>query len=162
MLPLYLLAALAIKLESPGSIFVQIPRVSIRGHSFDLLKFRTVALSAKDSQVTRIGKILRVTALDELPQLWNIWKGDMSFIGPRPLSTEMLEYFDAQQLHKWLSVRPGLVSFAAMNGQRVLNFDNWIRLNLEYVDKPSVWLYLKTLLKPFLIGIGLRRDRRSS
>jgi lipopolysaccharide/colanic/teichoic acid biosynthesis glycosyltransferase len=145
MAPVFLLSALLIKLDSPGPIFQRSTRIGKRGCPFVLLKFRTQVHLSDD--LTRVGKFLRLYALDELPQVINILKGEMSLVGPRPMSVRDVERIDVQQHKRRSSVKPGVVCLWQVSGRRNMSLDEWVRMDLEYVDKQSPGLNLKIMMK---------------
>lgn len=161
-----LIVALLIKFDSKGSVFFKQERFGVGGEVFKILKFRSMVVNAEhtgsgvysgknDSRVTRIGKILRATSIDELPQLVNILKGEMSFIGPRPALTyhpwPYEEYTDEQK--RMFDVRPGITGWAQVNGRKEVEWTKRIELNVWYVDHVSFLLDLKiffmTIFKVF-------------
>jgi lipopolysaccharide/colanic/teichoic acid biosynthesis glycosyltransferase len=165
-LPVMAFAALAIKLDSPGPVFHRAIRVGCGGRKFTFLKLRSMQEDAEelrglllhlnqaqgpafklhnDPRVTRVGKILRKTSLDELPQLWHVLAGDMSLVGPRPPFPEEVEKYEPWML-KRLSVRPGLTCLWQIRGRSDLSFEEWMRLDIEYVDRCSLPLDLKILV----------------
>jgi lipopolysaccharide/colanic/teichoic acid biosynthesis glycosyltransferase len=165
-LPVVAIAALLIKLDSPGPVFHRAIRVGRGGRKFAFLKLRSMQEDAEelrglllhmnqaqgpafklhnDPRVTRVGKILRKTSLDELPQLWHVLTGDMSLVGPRPPFPEEVEKYEPWML-KRLSVRPGLTCLWQIRGRSDLSFDEWMRLDIEYVDRCSFPLDLKILV----------------
>jgi lipopolysaccharide/colanic/teichoic acid biosynthesis glycosyltransferase len=112
----------------------------------------------RDPRVTRVGRPLRRLSVDELPQLWNVVRGDMSLVGPRPPVPEEVARYDRQQQRR-LSIRPGLTGTWQVSGRSDVDFDAWVRLDLEYIDNWSPWLDLKILLKTVpavLLGRGAR------
>ena len=154
-IPMALIAAL-VKLESKGPAIFKQQRLGLNGKEYTLYKFRSMCVGAEsmgtgvysekgDARVTRIGKILRATSMDELPQLINILKGDMSFIGPRPPLTyhpwDISEY--TQEQLRMFEVRPGITGWAQINGRKSVEWNNRIRLNVWYVDNVSLGLDLK-------------------
>ena len=167
-LPVIVLAALAIRLTSPGSVLFKQERLGLNGRIFTLYKFRTMIEDAHerreevshlnemkggpvfkaklDPRVTRVGRLLRKFSLDELPQLWNVLKGDMSLVGPRPPIPEEVELY-----HRWhrrrLSMKPGLTCLWQVSGRNNVDFDRWMELDLQYIDNWSPSLDLKILLR---------------
>jgi exopolysaccharide biosynthesis polyprenyl glycosylphosphotransferase len=166
--PLISIAAVAIKLSSPGSVLFKQRRIGLNGRMFTLYKFRTMiadaharrdevahlnemsgpAFKAKDDpRVTPVGRWLRKFSLDELPQLWNVLKGDMSLVGPRPpIPEEVASY------HRWhrrrLSMKPGLTCLWQISGRNeIADFDRWMKLDLQYIDNWSPSLDMKILLR---------------
>lgn len=162
--PLFLLAAVAIKLESKGPVIFKQKRLGRGGKEFDIYKFRSMCVGAEqtgsgvysgknDARVTKVGKFIRATSIDELPQLINILKGDMSFIGPRPPLTyhpwTVSEYTPFQ--FQMFSVRPGISGWAQVNGRKDVEWGKRIELNVWYVENMSFALDAKiffiTILK---------------
>jgi exopolysaccharide biosynthesis polyprenyl glycosylphosphotransferase len=167
--PILLLAALAIKITSPeGPVFFIQTRVGYNRRRFKMIKFRTMVPNAEqlqaqlenlneakgpifkiknDPRVTTIGRILRRTSLDELPQLFNVIKGEMSLVGPRPMALRDVERFEEGWLKRRFSVKPGLTCLWQVNGRSNVDFDTWIKLDLEYIDNWSFGLDLKILAR---------------
>ena len=169
--PLLAASAIAIKLEDGGPILFRQTRVGRDGEDFELLKLRTMvvgaerkgagyAVDAGDSRITRVGRVLRKTSVDELPQLWNVVRGEMSLIGPRPtLRYQVEKYTDRQR--KRLDVRPGLTGWAQIHGRATLPWDDRIELDVWYVEHRSPQLDLKILLKtPLALFGGTYRGAR--
>jgi lipopolysaccharide/colanic/teichoic acid biosynthesis glycosyltransferase len=165
--PLLLLLLLLVWREDRGTIFFQQERVGQFGRRFAFYKFRSMVPNAEslkanlsqqneatgpifkmkdDPRVTRIGRVLRHYSLDELPQLWNVLKGDMSLVGPRPHLPKEIEQCPAYPAER-LSVPPGLICLREVSGRSKLTFEEWIALDLEYVRKRSLWLDLSILLR---------------
>ena len=155
--PLLALAALAIKLEDRGPILYRQTRVGKDGADFDVLKLRTMVVGAEtmgagfavdqgDRRITRVGRVLRRTSIDELPQLWNVLRGDMSVIGPRPTLRYQVEQYDDHQRRR-LEVRPGLTGWAQVHGRASLPWAERIELDVEYVERRSPKLDLEILLR---------------
>ena len=165
--PLFLLAAIAIKATSPGPIFFKQKRSGLNGQPFTMYKFRSMVTNAEqrqheilsmnemtgpvfkvtnDPRITPIGKLLRKLSIDELPQLLNVLRCDMSLVGPRPLPVEEVKRFDDLAHRRRLSVKPGLTCLWQVQGRNdVTNFKDWVRLDLEYIDNWSLWLDFKIL-----------------
>jgi lipopolysaccharide/colanic/teichoic acid biosynthesis glycosyltransferase len=150
-------AALAIKLEDGGPVLYRQRRVGYGGEDFDLLKLRTMVVGAEklgagwavnrgDPRITKVGRALRRLSLDELPQLWNVLRGDMSLIGPRPTLRYQVEQYTPRQRRR-LDVKPGLTGWAQVNGRTTLPWDARIELDLWYVEHRSAWVDLKILLR---------------
>ena len=171
--PLLALAMLAIRLESPGSAIYRQRRVGKGARTFDLFKLRTMvdgaehlgaglAVNAGDTRITRVGAFLRRTSLDELPNLFNVLRGDMSLIGPRPtLPVQVAQYTDRQR--RRLSVKPGITGWAQVNGRASLPWAERIELDLYYVEHRSLGLDLRILSRTpamVLSGGGLYKGRR--
>ena len=177
--PLLLLVAVAIRLDSPGPIFFTQERLGMNKRRFKLLKFRSMVIDAEerraaletlnemdgpvfkianDPRITRVGRFLRRTSIDELPQLINVLKGDMSLVGPRPpLASEVdrYEWLD----RKRISVMPGITCLWQISGRNEVSFEEWMDLDREYIEKWSLWLDVKILLKTIpvvLMGRGAR------
>ena len=155
--PVLAAAALAIKLEDGGPVLYRQERVGYRDEDFDLLKLRTMVVGAErqgagfavnrgDPRITRTGRILRRLSLDELPQLWNVVRGDMSLIGPRPTLRYQVEQYTPRQRRR-LDVKPGLTGWAQVNGRTKLPWDERIELDVWYVEHRSPWVDLKILLR---------------
>ena len=158
--PLFLLLSLAIKLDSKGPVLFKQERVGKDSKVFHIYKFRSMCVGAEqqgtgqysfagDPRVTRVGKIIRATSLDELPQLLNILKGEMSFVGPRPPLTYHpwpLEDYTPAQL-RMFEVRPGITGWAQVNGRKEVEWHERIRLNVWYVDHCSLLLDIKIIFK---------------
>jgi lipopolysaccharide/colanic/teichoic acid biosynthesis glycosyltransferase len=155
--PVLAAAALAIKLEDGGPFLYRQRRVGHRGEDFDLLKLRTMVVGAErrgagfavnrgDPRITRTGRLLRRLSLDELPQLWNVVRGDMSLIGPRPTLRYQVEEYTPRQRRR-LDVKPGLTGWAQVNGRTKLPWDERIELDVWYVEHRSPWVDLKILLR---------------
>ena len=176
-LPVLAMCGVAIKLESPGPMFFTQERNGKGGRRFKVLKLRTMVKdaasmkeelrhlstrsypdfkipTAKDPRITKVGRFLRKTSLDELPQLFNVIKGDMSLVGPRPTSTSSSTY-DLWQT-AILEAKPGITGLAQISGRSNLDFDERVRLDIAYARNPSLRLYLRILLRtPLCI---LKRD----
>jgi len=177
--PALLLTAIAIKLSSPGPIFFKQERNGMNGRKFMLLKFRSMVVGAEDMRdellalnemdgpvfkirndprMTKIGKFLRRTSLDELPQLINVLKGDMSLVGPRPPIPGEVTNYETWQRRR-LSMRPGITCFWQISGRNKISFEEWMKLDLEYIDNWSLWLDFKIILGTIpvvLFGTGAR------
>ncbi len=155
--PILLISAILIKLESEGPVIFKQKRLGLHGKEFYIYKFRSMCVGAeksgvysdnKDTRVTKIGKILRKTSIDELPQAVNVLKGDMSFIGPRPPLTYHpwpIEEYSEEQL-RMFEVRPGITGWAQVNGRKAVEWNRRIKLNVWYVDNLSLWLDIKICL----------------
>jgi lipopolysaccharide/colanic/teichoic acid biosynthesis glycosyltransferase len=155
--PLLGLAALATKLESGGPVLYRQTRVGRHGEDFEVLKLRTMVVGAEklgagyavdkgDTRITRVGRILRRTSIDELPQLWNILRGDMSVVGPRPTLRYQVERYDERQRRR-LEIRPGLTGWAQVQGRASLPWADRIELDIWYVDHRSPRVDLEILLR---------------
>ncbi|HST32380.1 MAG TPA: sugar transferase [Solirubrobacteraceae bacterium] len=163
--PLLLAAVVAIKLESRGPALYRQRRSGLDGRPFDMLKLRTMvdgaehigaglAVNVNDSRITRVGALLRRTSLDELPNLLNVLRGEMSLVGPRPtLPAQVAQYTERQRLR--LSVKPGITGWAQINGRASLPWSERIELDLHYVEHRSLLLDLQILARtPALVLRG--------
>jgi exopolysaccharide biosynthesis polyprenyl glycosylphosphotransferase len=165
--PLFALIALAIRLDSAGPVFFSQERVGLNKRRLRMHKFRTMVGDAErrlaevehlnetrgptfkarhDPRITRVGRLLRRTSLDELPQLWNVLKGDMSLVGPRPPIPEEVARYERWQRRR-LAMKPGLTCLWQIRGRNEIDFEEWMKLDLEYIDNWSPWLDLKILLR---------------
>jgi len=165
-LPFLAVAAL-IKIASPGSAFFRQERVGEGGRVFRIWKFRTMVegapekglrlnVSRDDSRITRVGKVLRMWGLDELPQLINVLWGEMSLVGPRPTLRYQVEQYDYFQLQRLL-VKPGITSLAVVSGRNLLSWKERIKLDVWYVTHWSVWLDVKIILKTFWVVLVMHK-----
>jgi exopolysaccharide biosynthesis polyprenyl glycosylphosphotransferase len=166
--PLLLLVALLVKTTSPGPVFFRQERIGLNKRRIQLLKFRTMVPDAdkrqselehlneaegpvfkmkNDPRVTPVGRFMRRFSIDELPQLFNVLTGEMSLVGPRPLPVRDVERIDAQWHKRRFSVKPGLTCLWQVNGRSDVNFERWVRLDLEYIDRWSLGLDMKILAK---------------
>jgi exopolysaccharide biosynthesis polyprenyl glycosylphosphotransferase len=165
---LYPLIAVAIKLDSPGPVFFRQKRVGYNGRLFTCRKFRSMVASAEkqklalsdrnemngalfkirdDPRVTRVGRFLRRTSLDEFPQFWNVLVGEMSLVGTRPPTRDEVEQYENWHRRR-ISIKPGLTGLWQVSGRsQIGNFDEIVRLDLKYIDNWSLWLDLKIILK---------------
>ncbi|KGF73103.1 galactosyl-1-phosphate transferase [Neosynechococcus sphagnicola sy1] len=175
--PIYLLIALLIALSSPGPVFYRQQRVGKNHRVFGCLKFRTMVVNADallmdimetsphlrqefednfklkdDPRITWIGKFLRVTSLDEFPQFWNVLKGDMSVVGPRPLVPEELPRY-GKHIDKILTIRPGITCIWQVSGRNDIPYHRRIQMDLHYVYFRNLWLDLGLILKTFSVVI---------
>ena len=167
-LPILFIAAVAIKLDSPGSVFFIQQRVGLKKRLFPMFKLRSMYTDAEeklkeiehlneadgpifkmknDPRITRVGRFIRKTSIDELPQLFNVLRGEMSLVGPRPMSIRDVDLFDKGVQRRRFSVKPGLTCIWQISGRSDLPFHKWLELDLEYIDNWSLWLDLKILLK---------------
>jgi exopolysaccharide biosynthesis polyprenyl glycosylphosphotransferase len=166
--PLFFIAAALIKLDSDGPVLFAQDRVGLNKRRFRIYKFRTMACDAErkqgdleslneadgpvfkiknDPRITRLGKVLRKTSIDELPQLVNVLMGDMSLVGPRPLPLRDYRGFDQDWVRRRFSVRPGITCLWQVNGRSSISFKEWMELDLHYIDHWSFWLDAKILAK---------------
>jgi exopolysaccharide biosynthesis polyprenyl glycosylphosphotransferase len=180
-IPVIPLAALLIKLTSPGPVLFRQLRSGLNGAPFTMYKFRTMVTDAeqrkheleamnemrgpvfklsRDPRVTPLGRILRRFSIDELPQLFNVLRGEMSIVGPRPLPVDEVRRFNDLAHRRRLSVKPGLTCLWQISGRNeIVEFKDWVRLDLEYIDNWSLWLDFKILLRTIpavLLGTGAK------
>lgn len=165
--PLFLTISICIRIDSPGPIIFRQKRLGLGGTAFIFYKFRSMCVGAEESRekilhlnevtgpifkirndprVTRVGRWLRRYSLDELPQLFNVLKGDMSFVGPRPPLPDEVERYEDWHLAR-LSVVPGITCLWQVSGRSNLSFDDWVRLDLEYIERRSLLLDVCILLR---------------
>lgn len=179
--PLLVGLALLVKVTSPGPVFFSQLRSGLNGRPFTLWKFRSMRLDAEkerplleeqnemlgpafklasDPRITAVGRFLRRHSLDELPQLWNVLRGEMSFVGPRPLPVDEIAQIRDDTQRRRLSMRPGLTCLWQISGRNnIIHFDDWVRLDLSYIDRWSLGLDLRILLATIpvvLFGRGAR------
>jgi undecaprenyl phosphate N,N'-diacetylbacillosamine 1-phosphate transferase len=151
-LPVILVVALVLTIANRGTPFFTQVRPGLRGKPFRLVKFKTMNdlkdadgdLLSDEIRLTKVGKIVRETSLDELPQLFNVIKGDMSLVGPRPLLMEYLPLYNAEQMRRH-DVKPGITGWAQINGRNALSWADKFRLDVWYVDNQSFFLDIKIL-----------------
>jgi lipopolysaccharide/colanic/teichoic acid biosynthesis glycosyltransferase len=163
--PLLALAVLAIKLDSRGPVLFRRTRVGRDGSTFAMMKLRTVAVRLTDSglecgaRVTKVGRLLRRLSLDEFPLLWNVVRGDMSLVGPRPVLAERPTEWNAE-LRERFSTRPGITGLRQTSARQQTSHEAHTRLDLEYVRNESFWLNLEIMARTVLIGLR-RKDNWS-
>jgi lipopolysaccharide/colanic/teichoic acid biosynthesis glycosyltransferase len=162
--PALAVAALAVKLEDGGPVLYRQTRVGRDGVDFELLKLRTMVVGAEtqgagfavnknDARITRVGRALRRLSLDELPQFWNVLRGDMSLIGPRPTLRYQVDRYTQRQRRR-LEVKPGITGWAQVHGRAERPWDERIELDVWYVEHRSPWLDVKILAKTPLALFG--------
>jgi lipopolysaccharide/colanic/teichoic acid biosynthesis glycosyltransferase len=155
--PALAVAAVAIKLEDGGPVLYRQRRVGLHGEEFELVKLRTMNVGAEregagyavnegDPRITRAGRVLRRLSIDEIPQLWNVVRGDMSLVGPRPTLAYQVEQYTPRQRRR-LDVRPGITGWAQVNGRASVPWDERIELDVWYVEHRSPWVDLKILAR---------------
>lgn len=164
LLPLFLIIAFSIKLTSKGPVFFTQERLGKDGKIFKIIKFRTMIVNAEnigdgikvksenDFRITKIGRFLRATSLDELPQLWNVFIGDMSLVGPRPPLPNhpyKFDQYDVIQRKRFL-MKPGMTGLSQVSVRNSVPWDERIKLDVEYIEKFNVWLDLKIMFKTLL------------
>ncbi|MDP4178306.1 MAG: exopolysaccharide biosynthesis polyprenyl glycosylphosphotransferase [Bacillota bacterium] len=172
--PLLLITAICIKLDSKGSVIFSQSRVGKNGKLFKMYKFRSMVSDAEDllcklksknemsgpmfkmkcdPRITKVGKFIRKTSVDELPQLFNILKGDMSIVGPRPNLPNEVEKFTSVQRQKLL-VKPGLTCYWQVMGRSNIDFEDWMKLDLKYIRERNTWVDVKLILKTVKVLFG--------
>lgn len=150
---LFAILALMVRVKLGAPVIFKQDRPGRNGKTFKLYKFRSMSdardrngkLLPDSERLTRFGRLLRASSLDELPEVWNILKGDMSFVGPRPWSVQYLRYFTPEENRRH-EVRPGLTGLAQVNGRTAANWDQRLKYDITYVDQVSLWLDIKVLL----------------
>ena len=162
--PLLAVAIVAIRLESRGGAIYRQRRVGLQGHEFDVLKLRTMVAGAEqigagllveegDARITRVGALLRRTSLDELPNLWNVVRGEMSLIGPRPTVPSQVAHYNERQRGR-LAIRPGITGWAQVNGRTSLPWSERIELDLHYIAHRSLALDARILARTVRVLLG--------
>lgn len=172
--PVLLVTAVLIKLESKGRIFFSQTRVGLHGKEFKIYKFRSMVDGAEalkksiehknemsgpmfkvrgDPRITKIGRFIRKTSIDELPQLINVLKGEMSLVGPRPSIPSEVEKFEAWML-KRLEVKPGLTCYWQVSGRNNICFEDWMKLDIDYVNNRNMQLDIKLIFKTIILLFG--------
>lgn len=172
--PVLLVTAVLIKLESKGRIFFSQTRVGLHGKEFKIYKFRSMVDGAEalrksiehknemagpmfkvrdDPRITKIGRFIRKTSIDELPQLINVLKGEMSLVGPRPSLPSEVEKFEAWML-KRLEVKPGLTCYWQVSGRNNICFEDWMKLDIDYVNNRNMQLDIKLIFKTIILLFG--------
>lgn len=172
--PILIILAIIIKLDSQGPVIFSQERIGLNEQKFKMHKLRSMIVNAEelkkklekqnemdgpmfkmknDPRITKIGKIIRRTSLDELPQLFNVLKGEMSLVGPRPSLPKEVEQFEAW-MKKRLDVKPGLTCYWQVQGRNDIEFEEWMKLDIKYVEERSTLLDIKLILKTFLVLFG--------
>ncbi|WP_308779947.1 sugar transferase [uncultured Clostridium sp.] len=172
--PILIIVGTLIKLESKGPIIFAQRRVGLNGKEFKMYKLRSMVANAEDlkeklveqnemsgpmfkikddPRITKIGKFIRKTSIDELPQLINVLKGDMSLVGPRPSLPNEVKEFEPWMLRR-LEVKPGLTCYWQVMGRNNIDFENWMKLDIKYVNERSFWLDIKLIFKTFFVLFG--------
>lgn len=152
--PLYLFVAYKVKQNLGSPVLFKQTRPGLHGKPFEMIKFRTMKDGADENgnilpdaeRLTPFGKMLRATSLDELPELWNVLKGDMSLVGPRPLLMEYLPLYNERQAKRH-EVKPGITGYAQVNGRNAISWEQKFELDAWYVEHQSLWLDLKIIAK---------------
>lgn len=178
--PLFLIVAILIKLEDPkGKVFFAQERNGRYPKTFKMYKFRSMVHNAEellkdlmdrneqtgpvfkindDPRITKVGKFIRKTSIDELPQLFNVLKGDMSLVGPRPPIPHEVEQYNSYQMQR-LAVKPGLTCIWQISGRNNIGFDEWVEMDIEYIKTRSLWLDIKLIFKT--VGVLFGDDNAS-
>ena len=173
--PIFIVIAIAIKVEDPkGPIFFVQERNGKWPDTFNMLKFRSMIHNAEellnklqdqnemsgpvfkikeDPRITKVGKFIRKTSIDELPQLFNVLKGNMSLVGPRPPIPREVEQYTPYQMQR-LIVKPGLTCYWQVSGRNTIGFDEWVNLDIQYIRERNFWLDLKLIFKTFFVLFG--------
>jgi exopolysaccharide biosynthesis polyprenyl glycosylphosphotransferase len=172
--PILVVVGILIKLESKGPMVFTQKRVGKDGKEFDMYKLRSMIVNAEeikeklkeqnemsgpmfkmkdDPRITKVGKFIRKTSIDELPQLLNVLKGEMSLVGPRPSLPNEVKEFESWML-KRLDVKPGLTCYWQVMGRNNIDFEEWMQLDVKYVNERSLWLDIKLIVKTFFVLFG--------
>lgn len=172
--PVLIIVSMLIKLESDGPIIFSQDRIGYKGKEFKMYKFRSMVVNAEelkkrlseqnemsgpmfkmknDPRVTKVGKFIRKTSIDELPQLINILKGEMSLVGPRPSLPKEVKEFEPWMMER-LEVKPGLTCYWQVSGRNDIDFEDWMKLDIKYVRERSFWLDIKLIFKTFFVLFG--------
>lgn len=172
--PIMVIVSILIKLESKGEIIFKQKRVGLNGKEFEMYKFRSMVVNAEelkeklisqnemsgpmfkmkeDPRITKVGKFIRKTSIDELPQLINVIKGDMSLVGPRPSLPKEVKDFESWMMER-LEVKPGLTCFWQVSGRNNIDFEDWMKLDIKYVRERNFLLDIKLILKTVFVLLG--------
>lgn len=172
--PLFIIIAIIIKTTSKGPVFFSQKRVGKNGKEFNMYKFRSMVVNAEelkeklaaqnemsgpmfkmkdDPRVTKVGKFIRKTSIDELPQLWNVLKGDMSLVGPRPSLPKEVAQFE-NWMYRRLEVKPGLTCYWQVSGRNNIDFEDWMKLDVKYVEERNLWIDIKLIFKTVFVLFG--------
>lgn len=172
--PLFIIIAIIIKTTSKGPVFFSQKRVGKNGKEFDMYKFRSMVVNAEelkeklaaqnemsgpmfkikdDPRITKVGKFIRKTSIDELPQLWNVLKGEMSLVGPRPSLPKEVDQFE-EWMYRRLEVKPGLTCYWQVSGRNNIDFEDWMKLDCKYVDERNLWIDIKLIFKTVGVLFG--------
>ena len=172
--PIFAVVGILIKLESKGPVIFSQTRVGLNGKEFKMYKLRSMVVNAEelkkkleeknemsgpmfkikdDPRITKVGKFIRKTSIDELAQLVNVLKGDMSLVGPRPSLPKEVEQFEDWMLER-LEVKPGLTCYWQVMGRNNIEFEEWMELDVKYVRERSLWLDIKLIFKTFFVLFG--------
>jgi len=177
--PIFIIVGLLIKLESKGPIIFAQERIGKNGEVFKMYKFRSMVINAEelkeklhcknemsgpmfkmkdDPRVTRVGRFIRKTSIDELPQLFNVLKGEMSLVGPRPSLPKEVAKFDNWMMGR-LAVKPGLTCYWQVSGRNDIDFEDWMKLDLRYVENRCILVDIKLIFKTFFVLFGDKHAR---
>ena len=177
--PIFFVVAVLIKIDSKGAIIFSQTRVGKNGKEFKMYKFRSMVVNAEelkkkllaqnemsgpmfkmkdDPRITKIGKFIRKTSIDELPQLINVLKGEMSLVGPRPSLPKEVEKFEPW-MKKRLEVKPGLTCYWQVSGRNNIDFNDWMKLDIKYVEERNILLDIKLIFKTFFVLFGDKNAR---
>ena len=172
--PLILIVSMLIKLESKGEVIFKQKRVGLNGKEFYMYKFRSMVINAEelkeqlesqnemsgpmfkikdDPRITKVGKFIRKTSIDELPQLINVIKGDMSLVGPRPSLPKEVKKFEQWMMER-LEVKPGLTCIWQISGRNNIDFEDWMKLDISYVEDRNLWIDIKLIFKTVGVLFG--------
>jgi exopolysaccharide biosynthesis polyprenyl glycosylphosphotransferase len=172
--PLMIIIAILIKIGSPGPVIFSQDRIGQNGKTFKMYKFRSMVQNAEellnklkdknemsgpmfkikdDPRITKIGKFIRKTSIDELPQLFNVLKGDMSLVGPRPSLPREVDQFSDYHKQR-LIAKPGLTCYWQVMGRNNIGFDEWMELDLKYIKERNTWIDIKLIFKTFFVLFG--------
>lgn len=172
--PIFLIVSILIRLESKGEIIFKQKRVGLNGEEFEIYKFRSMVANAEelkeklaeenemsgpmfkmkdDPRITKVGKFIRKTSIDELPQLINVVKGEMSLVGPRPSLPKEVAKFE-EWMNERLLVKPGLTCYWQVSGRNNIDFEDWMKLDIKYIRERSFILDIKLILKTVLVFLG--------
>ena len=172
--PVIIIVSLIVKFTSKGPVFFSQKRVGKNGIEFDMYKFRSMVVNAEelkeklasqnemsgpmfkmkdDPRITKVGKFIRKTSIDEIPQLWNVLRGDMSLVGPRPSLPKEVAQFDSW-MHKRLEVKPGLTCYWQVSGRNNIDFEDWMKLDIRYVNERNFWIDIKLIFKTVFVLFG--------
>ncbi|WP_315112809.1 sugar transferase [Clostridium intestinale] len=177
--PIFFVVAVLIKIDSKGSAIFSQTRVGKNGKEFKMYKFRSMVVNAEelkkkllaqnemsgpmfkmkdDPRITKIGKFIRKTSIDELPQLINVLKGEMSLVGPRPSLPKEVEKFEPW-MRKRLDVKPGLTCYWQVSGRNNIDFNDWMKLDIKYVEERNIYIDIKLIFKTFFVLFGDKNAR---
>jgi len=177
--PIFIIVGAIIKLDSKGPVIFSQKRVGKYGQEFKMYKFRSMVVNAEelkkklmhqnemsgpmfkmkcDPRITKIGKFIRKTSIDELPQLINVLKGEMSLVGPRPSLPKEVSEFEPWMMRR-LDVKPGLTCYWQVSGRNNIDFDDWMKLDIKYVEDRSIKLDIKLIFKTFFVLFGDKNAR---